>query len=59
MNKKRKAPGKFYRNGISLIKLFEMFPDEEAATRWFEAVLWPEERCCGHCGSVKTNETPN
>ena len=59
MTKKGKAPGKFYRRGISLIKLFEMFPDEEAATKWFESVLWPEERCCGHCGSVKTNETPN
>ena len=37
--KKQKAPGKFYRRGISLIKLFEMFPDEEAATQWFESVL--------------------
>ena len=35
-----------------------MFPDEEAVEKWFESVLWPVERCCGHCGSVKTNETP-
>ncbi len=56
---KGKAPGKFYRQGISMIQLAEMFPTEEAATKWFEDVLWPEERCCGHCGSVKTNETPN
>ncbi len=56
--KKAKAPGKFYRQGISLIQLFKMFPDEESAEKWFESVLWPDERCCGHCGSVKTNETP-
>ena len=34
----------------------EMFPTEEAATKWFESVLWPTERCCGHCGSVRTKK---
>ena len=56
---KPKAPGKAYRDGVSLMQLFDMFPDEEAATEWFERTLWDGERCCGHCGSVKTRETPN
>ena len=37
----------------------EMFPDEESAVKWFESIYWPEERCCGHCGSTNTHETPN
>ena len=56
---KKKAPGKAYREGISLIELAEMFPDEETAVKWFEAILWKGERKCGHCGSTKTKEVPN
>ena len=32
-----------------------MFPSEEAASAWFEGVLWPAGRCCGHCGSTRTS----
>ena len=28
-----KAPGKAYRNGITLMQLADMFPDEEAARK--------------------------
>ena len=35
-----------------------MFPTEEVAAKWFEHQLWNGERCCGHCGSVATRETP-
>ena len=52
------APGKSHREGVTLMQLFEMFPDETAATDWFESVLWPSERCCGNCGSVRTREVP-
>ena len=52
------APGRSHRNGISILELLAMFPTEEAATEWFEKVVWPGERCCGHCGSVNTSETP-
>ena len=55
----RKAPGKAHREGITLIELMDMFPTEEAATRWFEAQVWPQGRCCGKCGSVRTSEVPN
>ena len=51
-----KAPGKAYRVGITLLQILDMFPDENAATRWFGAVYWPAERCCGHCGSLRTCE---
>ena len=54
----QKAPGKSHREGISLIALMEIFPDEETATKWFESTVWPEGRCCGHCGSTRTNEVP-
>ncbi len=51
--------GKDYRRGISLIDLFEMFPDEDAARQWFESVRWPDGRACARCGSVRTSEIPN
>ena len=56
---KSKAPGKSYRDGLTIIQVMEMFPTEEAATKWFESVLWNGERCCGKCGSLKTREVPN
>ena len=51
-----KAPGKAHREGITLVALMDMFPDEAAATRWFESVFWAGERCCGKCGSTRTQE---
>ena len=38
-----KGPGKFYRQGISLVQLFEMFPDDETAEAWFRRIRWPVE----------------
>ena len=55
----RKAPGKAHRKGLTLLQLLEMFPTEKAATQWFERQMWKGERCCGHCGSVKTRQVPN
>ena len=54
-----KSPGKAHRDGITLIELMKMFPDEATATKWFEDVVWSGERCCGHCGSVNTRTVPN
>lgn len=52
-----KAPGKSDREGITLMQLADMFPDEAAARQWFESVVWGETgRCCPHCGSVRTHE---
>ena len=50
------APGKAHREGITLVALMDLFLTEEAATRWFEAHVWPTGRCCGHCGSTRTQE---
>lgn len=57
--KTRKGPGKFYREGISMLDLAEMFPDEAAATKWFERIMWGEYRPCPHCGSLNTRECKN
>ena len=53
------SPGRSHRAGLSVLDLTSMFPDEAAAAGWFESVLWPDGRCCGHCGSVRTSPTPN
>ena len=46
-------PGRSHREGISVIELAEMFPDEASAVKWFEEQRWPDgEICCMRCGSV-------
>lgn len=50
------GPGKAHRDGISLLELAEMFPTEDAAREWFEAIIWPDGRWCPGCGSVNTHE---
>ena len=50
----RQAPGKDHREGITLIQLMDMFPTEEAATEWFESIIWPNGRHCPKCGSERT-----
>ena len=54
-----KSPGKAFREGVSLIELMDLFPDEAAAVRWFESIYWTDGRCCGHCGATNTREVPN
>lgn len=45
------GPGKHYRKGISIKKLFELYPDDEAARRWFEKARWPDGPQCPDCGT--------
>ena len=52
----KKAPGKAHREGMTVVQLMDMFPTEEAATAWFESVIWPDGRHCPKCGSVRTRE---
>jgi len=47
-----KAPGKADREGISLVKLMRMFPDDTKAEQWFIQHRWPDGPHCPHCGSV-------
>ena len=46
------APGKHYRTGLTLIDLFEMFPDDDTAETWFVAQRWPNGVACPKCGSL-------
>ena len=53
------APGRSFRKGVTLLELMDMFPDDDTATEWFESIMWPDGRCCGHCGGTRTGEVPN
>ena len=47
-----KAPGKHFRQGMSLMEIMQLFPDDSAAERWFTEIRWPEGPHCPYCGSV-------
>ena len=55
----KKASGKAHREGLTIVEMMEMFPTEEAATVWFESVVWEDGCHCPKCGSVETKEVPN
>ncbi len=55
----KKAPGKYYRHGISLVELIDRFPDEASARTWFESIRWAKGRSCPHCASADTKPVPN
>lgn len=44
---------------VSLFQLFQRFPDEEAARKYFETNRWGGEVSCPHCGSVAVAEVKN
>lgn len=46
----RSAPGKHHRRGITLAALFEIFPDDVTAERWFAERRWHGTIVCRHCG---------
>ena len=46
------GPGKNFRTGLTLVKIFRTFPDDDAAERWFAEARWPDGPWCPHCGSV-------
>ena len=49
------GPGRSDREGLSVVELFEMFPNDDAAERWFEQNRWPDGiRDCPDCGSTRT-----
>lgn len=56
----KKAPGRSDREGISIMQLFQMFPDEAASRKWLEDIRWPNgQRHCPHCGALKTATVKN
>ncbi|MCY3916200.1 MAG: IS1595 family transposase [Chloroflexi bacterium] len=50
------APGKHYRKGITLAKLFQIFPDDDTAEAWFIASRWPDGIRCPHCDSDRIKD---
>ena len=47
-----KASGKHFRQGMSLMEIMQLFPDDEAAECWFTEIRWPDGPHCPYCGSV-------
>ena len=52
----QRAPGKHFRKGITLVELFQMFPDDETAEQWFVDIRWPEGIICPFCDSEHIND---
>ena len=55
----KKAPGKAHREGLTLVRLMDLFPDEAAARTWFETARWGDHRACPRCGSQRTTPVPS
>ena len=45
----QKAPGKFYRKGISLMDAMERFGTNEKAEQWLVECRWPDGMRCAYC----------
>ena len=45
-------PGKSHRNGIGLVELFQLFPDDKSSEAWFVERRWKDGTHCPHCGST-------
>ena len=41
------------REGISLMQLMRLFPDDARANEWLEKQRWGDKPICAHCGSLK------
>ena len=52
----QRAPGRHEREGISLVGLFEKFPDDETAERWFVQQRWPDGVICPFCDSKRITD---
>lgn len=50
------APGQFYREGMTLVELIAMFPDDASAEQWFTEVRWPDGVVCPRCESDNIND---
>ena len=47
----RNAPGRHDREGLSLVDVMRMFPDDAAAEAWIASIRWPDGPRCPHCDS--------
>ena len=54
----KKAPGKSYRKGITLIEAVQFFSDVGAVEKMFIEARWPNGVACPECGSLNIQERP-
>ena len=54
----KKAPGKSYRKGITLVEAVQRFSDEAAVEKMFIEARWPSGVACPKCGSLNIQERP-
>ena len=59
MSQRKKGPGRSEREGLSIIQLLELYPDDASAEAWFIAQRWLNGRFCPDCGSINTAECKN
>ena len=52
----KKAPGKHERNGLSLIEIAQLFPDNDSAEQWLIGVRWANGIVCPRCDSDNVQE---
>ena len=55
--KGKSGPGKSYRKGMSLMDLFDRFPDDATAERWFVETRWPDGMLCPLCEGLNVGPT--
>ena len=53
---RQKGPGRYYREGMSLIDVMAIFPNAEVAERWFIKRRWADGISCPHCHSDNVQE---
>ena len=54
---KKKGPGRYERKGLTIIELFEMFPNNETAEAWFERQHWGDAPRCPACDSEHVSKS--
>ncbi len=46
---RKRAPGKHWCKGLTLVELIRKFPDDKTAEAWIASIRWPEGPRCPHC----------
>lgn len=52
----KNVPGKHYRNGITLVELFQLFPDDATAEKWFVECGWADGIRCAYLARISTTK---
>lgn len=54
--KSGRAPGRFHREGVSVLDFFRAFPNEREAEDWFVVCRWPDGVRCPKCNGSNVYE---